>query len=355
MKTRKRRCSKTAAVVSSKPESPECRRKRLLLKHIAADNLSKANRLVTKHVRDGIWSQSLLFKILAPEQITPDQLDRDVDERNRVIVEMEPNVPAARFGDAGDGRIGDYVTGSRYIVPITLRTTRKTVPTIPSLYTMKDPVANIGNYHISEGLDILDGGLLDCVDRICVDSDREGAPSHFTGKVQWKEFDGPMDRNGLSAACCLLAGGDSKGRFRRPNHTVLMNDLTALSLLHEEGGRWVGEVKGGPTADDVLAHGLSVVKEVFGYRLLLYDRIPDGVVYFFTNPATLGHCYYIDDWTMWMNKEAYLIGMFGYWLGGWALGDVSGVAKAVFPEVRDHLAQFEPAVHFKPAVHGISA
>ena len=53
-------------------------------------------------------------------------------------------------------------------------------------------------------------------------------------------------------------------------------------------------------------------------------------MYFFAEPSFLGHNYTLTDWTMYLNKEAYFIKWFSYWLGGFSFGNIAGMAVARF-------------------------
>jgi hypothetical protein len=138
---------------------------------------------------------------------------------------------------------------------------------------------------------------------------------------------GGMTRENLVEALKMLPRGNAQGKFRQKNHIMLMNDLTAQDILkfdHDEFG--------GPGAEKNLMEGLQSDK-ILGLKAVYTikdDLVPDGVIYFFAAPEFLGHCYYIDDWTMWMKKEAYFISMFSYWYGGFGFGNIAGMAKAVF-------------------------
>ena len=66
------------------------------------------------------------------------------------------------------------------------------------------------------------------------------------------------------------------------------------------------------------------------------NLIPENWVYFFAEPSYLGKCFYLDDWTMYMKKEAFFIEMFSYWFGGFAFGNVAGMALARFHQKKSN-------------------
>ena len=80
--------------------------------------------------------------------------------------------------------------------------------------------------------------------------------------------------------------------------------------------------KNGLTDTTILGiKAISTIKE---------SLVPEGWVYFFAEPSFLGHNYTLTDWTMYLNKEAYFIKWFSYWLGGFSFGNIAGMALARF-------------------------
>jgi len=65
-------------------------------------------------------------------------------------------------------------------------------------------------------------------------------------------------------------------------------------------------------------------------RTIKGNLIPNNWIYFFAEPEFLGKCFYMDDWTMFVKKEAYFVSMFSYWMGGFAFGNTAGMALARF-------------------------
>ena len=307
-------------------------RNRGILEALANDNVKYAADAATDYTRTQLREDSFAFKILAPEQITPDQLDRDIDERNRVICELEPDSPGSKWCPLQDVPEGEYIVGSRYVIPFALVLTRKFTKTIQELYTYRQDIRKIlTDNSIKDGLAAIDGKFVDMVDKICMDCPGPGQPQNFTGKVQYREFSG-FTRENLAMAQTMLTKGNANGKFRLKNHIMLLNDTTSRYLLAFDHDEWGGSPKDGPSAADNMIHGLTT-DEIMGLKAIYTikdDLVPDGTIYYFTAPEFLGHTFYIDDWTMWMKKEAYFISMFSYWYGGIGIGNIAGVAKAVF-------------------------
>ena len=81
---------------------------RTILEALANDNVKTAADAATDYTRIQLREDSFAFKILPPEQITPDNLDRDIDERNRVICELEPDSPGSKWCPLQDVPEGEY-------------------------------------------------------------------------------------------------------------------------------------------------------------------------------------------------------------------------------------------------------
>jgi hypothetical protein len=60
------------------------------------------------------------------------------------------------------------------------------------------------------------------------------------------------------------------------------------------------------------------------------NLVPEGYIYFFAEPTFLGKSYMLTDWTMYLEKQAYFIKFFSYWLGGFSFGNIAGMALARF-------------------------
>jgi len=125
----------------------------------------------------------------------------------------------------------------------------------------------------------------------------------------------------------MLPRGNSSGQFRLRNYACLMNDTTAQDWLKLDR-----DAVGGDLSEEFFKNGLTTdtflgVKSIFTIK---DDLVPDDWVYFFAAPEFLGKCFYFTDWTMFMKKEAYFIEWFSYWFGGFAIGNIAGVALCKF-------------------------
>ncbi|MFC1453576.1 hypothetical protein ACFLQL_00160 [Verrucomicrobiota bacterium] len=293
--------------------------------------MDKVAQASTEYTRIQIREDSFAFKILPPEKATDDMLDRDLDERLRVIWELEPDSPGSMWVPLQTIPEGEYIKGSRYQIPFARLVTKKYVKDVDELRTYRQDIRKIlTDNSIKDGLAEIDTKFADVCKAITEDTAGVvPGPNNFTGKVQWRGFSGGLTKENFIEAKKMLPRGSTTmaGKFRLRNYIALMNDVTAQDWLKltvpEAGDNTVEKMfNEGLTTDTYLG-----IKCIFTIK---DDIIPDNTVYFFAAPEFLGKCFYMTDWTMYMKKEAYFIEMFSYWMGGFAFGNVAGVCKADF-------------------------
>lgn len=312
-----------------------------VLDYLDRGDVEKVAQAASDYTRIQVREDSFAMKILTPQKATDDMLDRDLDERLRVIEELEPDSPGAKWVPLQDIPEGEYIYGSRYQVPFARVLTPKFVKDIDELRTYRQDIRKILTQNaIKDGLAEIDRKFIETCDSIVNDSVDTATTGLFvqnqTGKTQYIDFttwvQGTATSPGLTKdnfveAKKLLPRGNAQGRFRLRNYMALMNDVTAqewLKLDHDDVGnenitRFFNE---GLTTDTYLG-----VKCIFTIK---DDIVKDGEVYFFPQPEFLGKSYYLTDWTLFMKKESYFVEMFAYWLGGYAIGNIAGVCKAKF-------------------------
>lgn len=288
-----------------------------------------AQSAATNYTRTQIREDSFAFKILPPEKATDDMLDRDLTENLGIIWELEPDSPAAKWVPFQTVPDGEYIKGSRYRIPFARIETPRFHKDIDELRTTRQDIRKIlTDNAIKDGLAEIDAKFMATVNSIVFNADGgPGTPNNVTEKVQWIDIKEGLNRDGFADALKMLPRGNAEGKFRLRNYCCLMNEVTAMDFLkldHDEVG--------GEKSQDFFLNGLTT-DTVMGLKCLFTiksDLVPDNYVYFFAEPNFLGKCFYLQDWTMYMKKEAFLIDMFSYWLGGMAFGNVAGMALARF-------------------------
>ncbi len=305
-----------------------------ILENLERGNTKKAQDAATQFTRIQLREDSFAFKILPPEQATDDMLDKSLtNDLPQIIWELEPDAPAAKWVPLQTLPDGEYIQGSKYVIPFARVVTPKFEKDIDELRTYRMDLRRVlTDNSIKDGLAEIDGKFIEIVDGIVTDTTAGvGTPHPLTGKIQYREFTGGITRENLAEALKMLPSGSTfagfEDKFRLRNYLMLMNDITAKELLKFER-----EEAGGDISEEMFRKGL-VMDEIFGLKTLYTIKgslVPDNVIYFFAAPEFLGKCFYLTDWTMYMKKEAFFIEMFSYWLGGMAIGNIAGVARGDF-------------------------
>jgi hypothetical protein len=308
-----------------------------ILESLERGEVKKAQDASTNFTRINLREGSFAFQILPPEQATDDMLDKSLtNDLPQIIWEREPDSPAARWVPFQTVPDGEYIQGSKYVIPFARVITPKFEKDIDELRTYRMDLRRLlTDNSIKDGLKEIDGKFMDLVNDIVTTTTTgfPGAPHPVSGKIQWRQFSGGITRENLAEAQKMLPSGSTfagfEDKFKARNYVMLMNDITAKDLMKFEHDEY-----GGPRSQDVYENGL-VSDTIFGLKALYTIKeslVPTGTIYFFAEPDYLGKCFYMTDWTMYMKKEAFFISMFSYWLGGMAFGNIAGIARADFVE-----------------------
>lgn len=293
----------------------------------------KAQAAATNYTRIQIREGSFAFKILPPEKATPDMLKYDLSDQLSIVWEREPDSPGAKWVPLETVPEGEYIQGSKYIIPMARVVTPDFRKDIAELLTTKQDIRKIlTDNSIKDGLAAIDVKFIETVNSIVFDADGEGQANHLSGKVQWRDFQEPLDRTTFAEASKMLPSGNEMGKYVCRNYICLMNDVTARDLLKLKRND-----VGGDLSQKMFEQGM-VMTELMGIKMLFTIKgnlIPNNWVYFFAEPEFLGKCFYMDDWTMFVKKEAYFVSMFSYWMGGFAFGNTAGMALARFNCAKD--------------------
>ena len=313
-----------------------------ILEDLERGEVKRAQAASTDFTRTQLREDSYAFKILPPEVATDDVLVPSLDhDKPQVYWELEPDSPAARWVPFQTVPDGEYIYGSRYVIPMARIVTPKFEKDIDELRTYKTDLRKVLTENsIKDGLKEIDGKFIGLNQDIVSNSGAD-VPTAFgeagavvqaiTGKKQWYAFESALNRDTLAdAKKCMLRGSTYEGmedKFVLRNYIALMNDVTAQDIL-----KFDRTEAGGDLAQEMLKKGL-VLDELMGVKTvytLKRSQVPDNTIWFFAAPEFLGKCFYMTDWTMYMKKEAFFIEMFSYWLGGMAIGNVAGMIRVDF-------------------------
>jgi hypothetical protein len=86
---------------------------------------------------------------------------------------------------------------------------------------------------------------------------------------------------------------------------------------------------GGDLSEEVLLNGWSE-RTFLGCRWIITikrDLVPTNTFYLFTEPKFLGKHFLLEDTTMWLKREAFMLEFFSYQTAGLSIGNINGVCK----------------------------
>ena len=293
--------------------------------------IEKVSQAATDVTRTQIREGSFANKILPPEKIGNEKLAKTMSEALIVIDDIEPDSPGATYVPFETAPQGEVITGSKYFTPISRITTPKFTKDIDQLRTYDYPIRKIlTDNSIKDGMAAHDRKFIETVNSVVFHTTdgKAGQPHPITGKVQWRDFpDTSLDRDSFVEATKMLPAGNENDKFVSRNYIMLAHENTLRDILKLDRN-----AIGGDLAEDHWKNGLTstTIMGIKAISTIKRSLVPEGYVYFFAEPSFLGHNYTLTDWTMYVEKQAYFIYWYSYWLGGFSFGNIAGMALARF-------------------------
>ena len=261
-------------------------------------------------------------RIIPPLQISNDELDRQVDTDKPVkVVDKEPDSPAAISLPFASLPINIYIKGPRYRVLFDRVVTPRFTKDVDELRTWVMDIRQVlSDNAIKDMLAEEDSKFLSAVNTALVGQDTVVPAS---GVPQWQSISGGITRDTLQDAFKILPRTPSHLEV----HTVLINNVTIREVL-----KWGRDEMGGDFSQDLVKNGWSE-QEFMNARWIITikrDLVPDDSMYMFSDPKFIGKSYLLEDTTMYIKREAFMIEFFAYETMGGALGNTSGLGRADF-------------------------
>ena len=301
--------------------------------------ITKVAQAASDVTRTQIREGSFANKILPPENIGNERLTKTMTEDLIVIDDLEPDSPGAKYVPFETVPEGEIITGSRYITPMARIVTPAFTKDIDQLRTYDYPIRKIlTDNSIKDGMATHDRKFIETANSIVmnVQDDVVGNVHPVTGKLQLMDFRGPESvvagENGIQRwqfveASKMLPRGNEDGKFVARNYLMLAHENTLREVLKLDRVQIGGDMSQEQWKNGLTETGILGIKTVSTIKNHL---VPEGWIYYFAEPSFLGHNYTLTDWTMYLNKEAFFIKWFSYWLGGFSFGNIAGMALARF-------------------------
>ena len=277
---------------------------------------------VNEFTRVRVREDGFYRRIVPPVQVSNDDLDRQVDtDKPVIVVDKEPGSPAAISIPFATLPINVYIRGPRYRVMFDRIVTPRFVKDIDELRTWQMDIRQVlSDNAIKDMLAEEDSKFLTAVNTALVGADQTVPTS---GVIQHETVFGGITRDTLQEAFKIMP--------KTPSHlevnTVLVNNVTIREIM--KFGR---DEVGGDLSQDLLTNGFSEANFMNAKFIITIKRdlVADDRMYFFADPRFIGKSYILEDTTMHVKREAYMIEFFAYETLGGSIGHTGGLAIADF-------------------------
>jgi hypothetical protein len=277
---------------------------------------------INDFTRTKMREDGFLRRILPPLQISNDELDRQVDTDKPVkVVDKEPDSPASISVPFATLPQNVYIRGPRYRVHFHRIVSPRFTKDVDELRTYSMDIRQVlSDNAIKDMLAEEDGKFIAAVDSAVGAADSLPATS---GTIQHDTLGQTINRNSIADMMKILPRTPS----RLETQTILVNNLLVKELLKLDRA-----AIGGDLSQDLLLNGWAE-GELSGAKLVVtikQDLVGDTSAYLFADPKFIGKFFMIEDTTMYVKREAYMLEFFAYETIGATIGHTSSVARAVF-------------------------
>jgi hypothetical protein len=165
-----------------------------------------------------------------------------------------------------------------------------------------------------------DGKFISAVNSALVGQDSTVPAS---GVAQWQTIAGGITRDTVQDAFKIMPGTP----FNLEVHTVLLNHLTIRELF-----KWGRDEMGGDYSQELVKTGLWS-GEFMNARWIVTikkDIIANDSFYMFSDPKFIGKAFILEDTSMYVKRDAWMLEFFSYEMIGGAIGHTGGLARADF-------------------------
>ncbi len=280
----------------------------------------------TAFTRKMLMENSFTHRFLPAETLLPEDITEDINEiKPYKMVPLEPNSRGAvtvQFGTTPNTMIFDSESYRVYINRIVSpRLTMDTMQLMRYRYDIREVLMDKQTKYIELEKD---RRFLDGIHFALKTTMSLGAlGNHQRTPTQIRHFPSGMTRENLV---------DGKGIMRTTN--AHLNPVAALcnEKTWNEFAKLYPDEIGENTAEDIMLNGMGE-RRFLGLDWVVsikHELIPDGFVYYFASPDYLGKHYVVEDLTMWVKHEAYMLSAFQWTAAGAAIGNISGLALADF-------------------------
>jgi hypothetical protein len=284
--------------------------------------LKRAEDAINAYTRFRVREDGIHRRWMPFLQLSNDELDRDIQEKPKKIVDKEPNSPAAVSVPLATLPINVWITAPRYQVLFSRILTPRFTKEIDELRTYYMDLRQVmSDNSIKDMLQEEDRAWFAAVNFSMGGS--AGSTSPLSGVTQWQNIGGGVTRDSMQDSFKILP--QSTGHLQV--HTFIINNVTIHEMM-----KWGRDEVGGDFSQDVLKNGWSE-QSFMNARMIVTikrDLVPDNSIYLSADPKFIGKAYVLEDATMAIERKFYFLEWFSYELYGSSIGFASGLGRGDF-------------------------
>lgn len=297
-----------------------------ILNEALFEKLSSRDALLEKEAIDAVndftrikmREEGFFRKIMPPIPITNDDLDRQVHtDKPTKVVDKEPDSPAAISIPFATLPMNVYIRGQRYLVHLSRIVTPRFTKDVDELRTYVMDIRQIlSDNAIKDIASEEDTKFIGAVDTALVSA---GTVLPTSGSAQYVNVAGGITRDALMEALKVMPDTP----FNLEVHTVLVNHITIKDFMKIG----LDEMGGGTLSADIMKDGWSE-QNFRGVRHIVTikkDLVPTNHEYQFADPKFIGKHYQMEDTTMYIRREAYMLEFYAYQFSGATIGHTGGL------------------------------
>ncbi len=285
-------------------------------KVFTSGQIKEASEAASMYVRQKLYEDGILRRLFEPRNVTPDELDPDVETQDQpsIVCEIEPDATQATFvpfKGTGDRR---YYTGKRFRVPFGKIEAERITKSKFELMTIRMPIQQwLQENQVKAVQHEEDKLFIETLDQICDENPDEQKIVFSLTNGNFKD--------------AFVEGMKALTHMRLPKGKVLMHENTfteSLKLKTDEIGYdpQTERFRKGWESEDTFM-GYKVIKTIKD------DIVPENVLYFFTEQDYFCKFFLLQDATLFLETKADMVTFHTYEAPGFGIGNTKGVVKLV--------------------------
>ena len=290
----------------------------------------QATDAVNDFTRTRMREDGFYRKILPALTITNAELDKQVDTDKPVkVVEKEPDSPAAVSMPFATLPLSFYIRGPKYRVAFDRIVSPRALKDVEELRTYTMDIRQVlSDNMLKDMMAEEDSKFIQAFNAVLLGAD---TVVPLSGIAQWQTIEGGITRETVVDATKIMP--------KTPSHfevaTVLTNNITIKEIL-----KWGRDEMGGDFSQDLIKNGWAQTRFLNLDWIITIKRcsatspidglIPDDSIFMFGAPKTIGKSFLLEDVTMYVKREAFMLEYFSYETLGGSFGHTNALARVDF-------------------------